>query len=99
MNIYPDVNCAIIHLITSNLYAIIPVLVVTFLPTLYREIHEPTMWRSLHIVYTSDYGIQDIKALDFMQCMKRWQETQAALIDILKFQMSSRLSIGYRTDL
>ena len=57
------------------------------------------MWRSLHIVYTSDYGIQDIKALDFMQCMKRWQETQAALIDILKFQMSSRLSIGCRTDL
>ena len=36
VNIYPDVNCAIIHLITSNLYAIIPVLVVTFLPTLYR---------------------------------------------------------------
>lgn len=34
-----------------------------------------------------------------MQCMKRWQETQAALIDILKFQMSSRLSIGCRTDL
>jgi len=36
VNIHSDVNCAIIHLMTSNLYAVIPVPVVTFLPTLYR---------------------------------------------------------------
>ena len=42
---------------------------------------------------------EDLDVQNRTLSMKRWQETQAALIDILKFQMSSRLSIGCRTDL